>query len=131
MSSRVNNDGGIVMKRVFRPAKVVKSADGATRPFHVSTGTGGKQAAKTSRARAPADLSKLSESRRPDVDVNEVLGIQDLNARFFIDSRVNRRVVQLRDAESQKLIRQVPTAESLDRMAKLRIFAGKHLDMKI
>lgn len=118
------------MNRVFRPAKAVKKANGATRPLHVYAGTDGKQAAKASPAQAP-DLAKLNESSKPNVDINEVLGIQDLNARFFVDSRVNRRVVQLRDAESQKLIRQVPTAEALDRIAKLRNYAGKHLDLKV
>ncbi len=132
MSSRIDNDGGIVLNRVFRPAKAAENETVASRPrpVRVPAGADGKQSAKAGQTQAP-DLSGLNESRRPDLGVNETLGIQDLNARFYVDKRVNRRVVQLRDAESQKLIRQVPTAESLDRIAKLRNFAGKNLDLKI
>ncbi len=134
MSSRIDNVGGIVLNRVFRPVKAAEKATvtshSRTKPVRISAGADGKQGAKASQAQAP-DLSRLNESRKPDSGVSETLGIQDLNARFYVDKRVNRRVVQLRDAESQKLIRQVPTAESLDRIAKLRSFAGKNLDLKI
>ncbi len=129
MSSRVDNDGGIALNRLFRPSKAVVKTDGASRPVPASSGADGKQAAKTSQPAAP-DLSKLNVSRKPDADLNETLGVQDRNARFYLDKRVNKRVVQLRDAESQKLIQQLPSAESLDRMAKLRAFAGRHLDLK-
>ncbi len=132
MSSRVDNDGGIILNRVFRPAKAVENANGGTRPLRirVPAGANGKQAAKTSKSTAP-DLSQLNISRKPDANVNETMGVTDINARFYLDIRLNRRVVQLRDADSQKLIRQIPSAESLDRMAKLRAFAGRHLDVKV
>ncbi len=96
MSSGIDNNGGIVLNRVFRPAKAVEKADGASRPDPVSAGPERNQTAKTNQAAAP-DLSKLNVSRRPDVNVNETLGVQDRNARFYLDKRVNKRVVQLRE----------------------------------
>jgi uncharacterized FlaG/YvyC family protein len=131
MSSGVDNSGGIVLNRIFRPAKAVSKPDSPARPLSssASAGSNGKQVAETSQTTAP-DLTKLNASRKPDVNVNETLGVQDRNARFYLDKRVNKRVVQLRDANSHKLIQQLPSAESLDRMAKLRAFAGRHLDVK-
>ena len=62
--------------------------------------------------------------------LNEMLGIYNVEARFFVDSRTDRQVVQLREKPSNKLIRQVPTREFLSRVAQTREYIGLILDKK-
>ena len=78
-----------------------------------------------------ATLVKISRSRKFAENIDDVLGIQNLTANFYVDSRSDRRVVQLRESESRKMVRQVPTPEFLDRVAKTREFIGKNFDVKV
>ncbi len=63
-------------------------------------------------------------------NLNEMLGIYNVEARFFVDSRADRQVVQLREKPSDKLIRQVPTEEFLSRVAQTREYIGLVFDKK-
>lgn len=80
---------------------------------------------------ASSTLNKVSESRRFVKNIDDVLGIQNLDAHFFVNSAADRRVVQLRESESRKLVRQVPTPEFLDRVAQMRKFIGENIDKKV
>lgn len=63
-------------------------------------------------------------------NLNEMLGIYNVEARFSVDSQADRRVVQLREKPSDKLIRQVPTEEFLARVAQTREYIGLVFDKK-
>jgi len=63
-------------------------------------------------------------------NLNGILGIYNVETRFFVDSRTDRRVVQLREKPSDKLIRQVPTEEFLSRVAQTREYIGLVFDKK-
>ncbi len=63
-------------------------------------------------------------------NLNEMLGIHNVEARFFIDSRADRRVVQLREKPSDELIRQVPTEEFLSRVVQTKEYIGLVFDKK-
>ncbi len=101
---------------------------------------GGKPSTGTSRPKKPVpntglDISsvllKVNESQKFVENVDDMLGIHNLNASFFFDSRTDRRVVQLRNNESKKLVRQVPTPEFLNRVAQMRKFIGRNFDVKV
>jgi len=64
-------------------------------------------------------------------NLNEMLGIYDVKTRFFVDARTDRRVVQLREKPSDKIIRQVPTKEFLSRVAQTEKYIGQIVDKKV
>ena len=63
-------------------------------------------------------------------NLNELLSIHNVEARFFLDSRTERRVVRLHEEPSKKIIRQVPTQEFLSRVAQTRQYIGLIFDKK-
>jgi len=64
-------------------------------------------------------------------NINEILGIHNVQARFFVDSRTDRRVARLHEKPSNKIIRQVPTQEFLERVAHTRKYIGLVFDKKV
>jgi uncharacterized FlaG/YvyC family protein len=64
-------------------------------------------------------------------NINEMLGIYNVQARFFVDSRTERRVARLHEKPSNKMIRQVPTKEFLARVAQTREYIGLVFDKKV
>ena len=63
-------------------------------------------------------------------NLNELLSIHNVETRFFVDSRTERRVVRLLEEPSKEIIRQVPTQEFLSRVAQTRQYIGLIFDKK-
>lgn len=64
-------------------------------------------------------------------NLNEMLGIYNVQARFFVDSQTERRVVRLHEKPSNEMVRQVPTKEFLSRVSQTREYIGLVFDKKV
>ena len=70
------------------------------------------------------------QSRQLVETLNQILGLFEVEARYFIDPKTNRQVVQLKDKATDNLIRQVPSEDFLSRVTKTRNFIGLIFDQK-
>ena len=71
------------------------------------------------------------QSRQLVETLNQILGLFEVEARYFIDPKTNRQVVQLKDKTTDNLIRQVPSEDFLSRVTKTRNFIGLIFDQKV
>jgi len=71
------------------------------------------------------------QSRQLVETLNQILGLFEVEARYFIDPKTNRQVVQLKDKTTDNLIRQVPSEDFLSRVTKTRNFIGLVFDRKV
>ena len=77
-----------------------------------------------------ASMVTIEKPRLMIENLNELLSIHNVEARFFVDSRTERRVVRLHEEPSKEIIRQVPTQEFLSRVAQTRQYIGLIFDKK-
>ena len=71
------------------------------------------------------------QSRQLVETLNQILGLFEVEARYFIDPKTSRQVVQLKDKTTDSLIRQVPSEDFLSRVSKTRNFIGLIFDKKV
>ena len=139
MSSRIDSTSAAAQRQVYRyrgqanfSAVPARTATTKTRTVkkvpEVSEGV--KAAAKAVLGGAN-NLKKISDSRKLSKPVDELTGIKDINAHYYVHQGANRRVVQLRDAKTSELVRQVPNQAALERLTTMRRFAGRFLDIVI
>jgi len=83
---------------------------------------GAKSAAKQNAENDPAELVD---------ELNRSLEVFNLEARYYIDESTESRVVQIMDARSKRLIRQIPSQEFLDNARTLRELMGLLFDKKV
>ncbi|MCE5273324.1 flagellar protein FlaG [bacterium] len=104
-------------------AEVSRRADprnGATEQLTEAAGNQAPAAEKLSEEDSSALLQEL----------NRLLEVYDLEARYYIDESTERRVVQIKDARSKRLIRQVPSQDFLDNARTLHELMGLLFDKK-
>lgn len=132
MSFRVNNSGGSAQRQVYRynrPARPAPASGKAAPKVNRNVSNEIKAGAKAALG-GSSDLKSILESRKLSRSVDELTGIQDLNARYYIHGGADRLVVQLREAKTEKLVRQVPSQAALDRLASMRRYVGRIIDFK-
>ena len=88
-----------------------------------------RNAAQSSQILIPAMPG--GQSRQLVETLNQILGLFEVEARYFIDPKTNRQVVQLKDKATDNLIRQVPSEDFLSRITKTRNFIGLIFDKKV
>ena len=125
MSSRVNNDGGTLQLSIYRPSRSSVAKSTGESGAAPSSSSSGKAATSSGSSALAATASSYTST-----EVHKLVRINNFNTSFYVDNRLNQRVVQLRDADSHKLVIQEPSSNSLNRMATLRSVAGEHLDVK-
>lgn len=130
MSSRIDNNAGAVQRQVYSYQRRKNSRAAlkkASPKVKLKVSEGVKSAAKAALG-GTTDLKRISESRKLSRPVDELTGIMDLDARYYVHKGADRQVVQLREAKTSKLVRQVPDQATLDRLTSMRRFVGKILD---
>lgn len=63
--------------------------------------------------------------------MNKVLELNTTSLKFNLHEETERYYVQIRNQQTQEVIREIPTKEFLDLMAKITEFAGILIDKKI
>ena len=93
-----------------------------------------RQTAESSRSggiqQTPEDLS-AKESRHLMETLNELFKVFNVEAHYFIDPGTEIQTVQLRDIETQELIRQIPSEEFLITVSRTRDIIGLLFDTKV
>ncbi len=105
---------------------------------------GGRAAPKSEPADPPAEAQRSAaaarlaeeqaltqeQSARLIAGLNDLFRIFGVEARYFIDPQTETLVVQLRDNETRKLIRQIPDEEFISRIAHTRELIGLLIDQR-
>ena len=133
MSLKIDPNAGSVQRQVFSYQRQQKAS---ARPKKIEPKvnrdvSGGLKAGAKAALGGSVDLKRLADARKLSKPVDELTGIQDLNAHYYIHGGANRQVVQLREAKSSKLVRQVPDQDALERLTTMRRFARQHLDIVV
>ncbi|MBW7996987.1 MAG: flagellar protein FlaG [Candidatus Glassbacteria bacterium] len=132
MSSRINTSGGDVQRPTYhynRQARKSAAISTSSPKVNRNIADGLKAGAKAALG-GSTELKNILDSRKLSKPVDELTGIQDLNARYYIHGGADRRVVQLREAKTEKLVRQVPSQAALERLASMRRYVGRIIDFK-
>jgi len=131
MSSRIDSNSLAEQRQANTRrswSRPISSVVNTSRKINRNVAEGIKAAAKAALG-GTTDLKKISDSRKLSKPVDELAGIKDLNASYFIHTGADRRVVQLREEKTSKLVRQVPDQHALERLTSMRRYVGRVLDI--
>lgn len=84
----------------------------------------------------PETEATPEKSDRPDKqaemirDLKRSLSVFDIEAEYYVDKSTNMKVIRIRDAQNQELIRQVPTEEFLEHARTMHKLVGLLFDEK-
>ena len=133
MSSRIDSQNTVNQVTVVRHQRRRGKPQAPKKPEMKANRdvSGGFKAGAQAALGDSADLKKISDSRKPSRPVDEMAGIKDLNAHYYIHTGADRQVVQLREENTSRLVRQVPDQEALERLTSMRRFVGKILDVLV